>query len=217
MIVLGIDGALGEFSAAVACDGEPLAQLSAPGNVALERGLETVANALRSANVQPAALDRIAVGIGPGGFTGLRIAVTYAKSLAQTWHRPLCGISSFDLLEAGHNCGRILTVVHGRTGIISARFRDGARQRRASGRIADVLEAVLPARSAEPLALAGAAEDVLAPLAERGLVVHHLAPVFPSAATAAAALAGAVAPAESLHEVRADYGEQPAARVPRPR
>jgi tRNA threonylcarbamoyladenosine biosynthesis protein TsaB len=214
MIVLGLDGALGGFSAAVARDRRSLAERSAPDASALERGLDTIATVLRAANVQPATLDRVAVGIGPGGFTGLRIAISYAKSLAQAWRLPLCGISSFDLLEAGHNVTPLLTIVRGRPGIISARYRDDSGERRASGRIADVLGTVLPPKSAEPLALAGAAEDVLAALAERGTVVHQLAPVYPTAAAAAAALAVARAPAKRLHEVRADYGEQPAARAP---
>jgi tRNA threonylcarbamoyladenosine biosynthesis protein TsaB len=216
VIVLGIDGALGAFSAAVARDRKIAAKASESGNVALEAGLSIVARVIEQSGVVPSDLDRIAVGCGPGGFTGLRIAISYAKSLAQAWERPLTAIDSFDLLEYGTELDRVLTVVVGRPGVISARYRDGARSMRASGRVADVLGELDPAlRYGNGMAVIGAPEDVLAALAERGVVVHPR-PSLASPAASAAALAAALRePAASVHAVRADYGELPAARVPR--
>jgi tRNA threonylcarbamoyladenosine biosynthesis protein TsaB len=214
MNVLAIDGALGGFSAAVARDGRVAASRSEPGSVALERGVATIDAVLREANLAAEQIQRLAVGAGPGSFTGLRIAITYAKSLAAVWQRPLVPIPSFDLLEFGREFERVLSVVTGRPGVISVRYRDGAVTRRASGRIADVLDEVA-AEGETALDVVGASKDVLDALAERGIIVRSFEPaVTPAAAAAALAAPSRLLP-KSLHEVRADYGELPAARPPK--
>lgn len=43
-------------------------------------------------------IDALAVGIGPGSWTGLRIGLTAMKTLAQTRAIPIAGISSFDAI-----------------------------------------------------------------------------------------------------------------------
>lgn len=47
------------------------------------------------------AASRILVGIGPGSFTGIRVAIAAAHGLAIGWGAELCGISSLALLAAG--------------------------------------------------------------------------------------------------------------------
>jgi tRNA threonylcarbamoyl adenosine modification protein YeaZ len=209
MNVLAVDGALGAFSAAVARDDRIAASRCESGNVALERGLALVEAACDDARVHPSDVDRLAVGMGPGSFTGLRIAITYAKSLAAAWNRPLVSISSFDLLEFGSDRDPVLAVVVGRPGVISARYRHGRKSERASGRIGDVLEELRFPPEGE-LSVVGAPKDVLDALAERGIIVHPIDPMVTPAAAAAALAASSRAPASSLHEVRADYGELPA-------
>lgn len=221
MNVLALDGALGGFSAAVASENRLAASAQETGNVALERGLGLVQSVLAEAAVTGNQLDRLAVGIGPGGFTGLRIAIAYAKSLAAAWKRPLVPISSFDLLEYGGTFERVLTVVVGRPGVISARYRCHGRIKRASGRTDDVLDEVLlevgtqDHKEVGALDVVGAPKDVLHALAERRIQVRSFDPAVTPAAAAAALAASSLTPARSVHEVGADYGELPAAKTPK--
>lgn len=212
MIVLGIDGAMGPFSAAIVHDRSAAVELE--GNVALEQGLEAVARVLRETHVLPDRLDRIAVSVGPGGFTGLRIALVYAKSLALSWRKPLVGISTFDVLEYGHALHRCLAIAQGRAGVVSARYRDGDAERRASGLLDRVLDRILPENDGRPLCVAGAAAGALAALGERGWAVERLEAQASPPSVPVAMLGRTRTPAPSLHEVRADYGESPAAKVP---
>jgi tRNA threonylcarbamoyladenosine biosynthesis protein TsaB len=71
----------------------------------LERVRETplpslVAQVLTDAKVQSQDIDRLVVGLGPGSYTGVRLAISFA----QGWHlglgTPVVGISSLDALAA---------------------------------------------------------------------------------------------------------------------
>ena len=53
---------------------------------------------LRRANVDPARLAGLAVAIGPGSYTALRIGLGLAKGLALAHNLPLCGVPTFDIL-----------------------------------------------------------------------------------------------------------------------
>src|SRR2546422_1711126 len=61
-----------------------------------------VAETLSLAGVQLEELGGIAVSVGPGSFTGLRIGVTAAKSLAYARGLPVAGISTLEALAADH-------------------------------------------------------------------------------------------------------------------
>jgi tRNA threonylcarbamoyl adenosine modification protein YeaZ len=207
--VLGIDAGLGSFSAALFENGRAGATRELPGKSALESGMRAIAEVTQGRRI-----DRIGVGIGPGSFTGVRIAISYAKALALGWGVPLCGVTSFDALECGLTLEEpILTVVQGRQNVISVRNRSEDTEWRASGYIRDVLDQF--GRGLCRLTVVGDAEDVLPGLAERGWSVHAVKRAVEPPALAIAMLAEQRAPASSLHEVRADYGELPAVSVPK--
>lgn len=59
-----------------------------------------VAELLKESNLTPAQIDRLVVAQGPGSYTGLRIGVTAAKTLASTLNKELVGVSSLKLVAA---------------------------------------------------------------------------------------------------------------------
>ncbi|MDQ6420091.1 tRNA (adenosine(37)-N6)-threonylcarbamoyltransferase complex dimerization subunit type 1 TsaB [Paenibacillus sp. LHD-117] len=56
---------------------------------------------MSEAGVAPDELAAIIVGNGPGSYTGMRIAVTAAKTLAWCWRKPLVGVSSLEAIGFG--------------------------------------------------------------------------------------------------------------------
>jgi tRNA threonylcarbamoyladenosine biosynthesis protein TsaB len=82
---------------------------------------------LGQAGLRPADLHVVAVDVGPGLFTGLRVGVAAAKGLAQSLGLRVATATSLEILlaaaeEAGHR-GRLLAVVDARRGEVFAAAR----------------------------------------------------------------------------------------------
>jgi tRNA threonylcarbamoyladenosine biosynthesis protein TsaB len=81
---------------------------------------------LRRASVDPARLASVAVAIGPGSYTALRIGVALAKGLALAHDLPLCGVPTFDVLMKAQpsGAGKVFAVLQaGRRRILAATYR----------------------------------------------------------------------------------------------
>ncbi len=101
MIVLALDTALEACSVAVVQDGRPLAKRSEPmlrGHQ--ERLAPMVAEVMAEAGMAFGALDRIAVTIGPGSFTGLRVGLAFAKAMSLALDIPCLGVGTLEALAA---------------------------------------------------------------------------------------------------------------------
>ncbi|HXX64311.1 MAG TPA: tRNA (adenosine(37)-N6)-threonylcarbamoyltransferase complex dimerization subunit type 1 TsaB [Bacteroidota bacterium] len=93
MTVLGIETATAVCGSAIVRDGRLLGEaLLEIDRVHAERLLGQIEEILRVANAAPRDLEGIAVSIGPGSFTGLRIGVSVAKGLAFARGIPIIGV-----------------------------------------------------------------------------------------------------------------------------
>jgi tRNA threonylcarbamoyladenosine biosynthesis protein TsaB len=107
------------------------------------RLLPLASDLLVEAHIDWPELERIAVGVGPGTFTGLRIGIATARGLAQSLGVELVGVSSLRALahgalahgalpygalphNAGHHAQRVLAAIDARRGeVFVAAYDDG--------------------------------------------------------------------------------------------
>jgi tRNA threonylcarbamoyladenosine biosynthesis protein TsaB len=102
LTTLAFDTATPAPSLAVLRDGALLLERTlAPEPGAGRRVAEEIHLLLRAAAVEVGELDEIVVGVGPGGFTGLRIGIATALGLGQALAIPVAGVVSLEALALG--------------------------------------------------------------------------------------------------------------------
>lgn len=101
-IILAFDTATDRLTVAVGTDKRVLAEINvvAP-REHMERLLPAVDKVLNESKIPMEQIDAVAVGVGPGSFTGVRIGVTTARGFAQGWNKKLIGISTSDCVAYG--------------------------------------------------------------------------------------------------------------------
>ncbi|WP_273726129.1 tRNA (adenosine(37)-N6)-threonylcarbamoyltransferase complex dimerization subunit type 1 TsaB [Brucella gallinifaecis] len=62
--------------------------------------MDYIEQAMTQSGITMADLDRVAVNVGPGSFTGVRIGVSAARGFALALGRPAIGVSAFDALAS---------------------------------------------------------------------------------------------------------------------
>lgn len=103
MLILAIDTAL-EACAAAVLDTEA-GKLLVQEQLLMKRGhaealMPMIARVMRAADLAFTALDRIAVTVGPGSFTGLRVGISAARGLALAAKRPTVGLTTLSAYAA---------------------------------------------------------------------------------------------------------------------
>ena len=96
MLILAFDTATPEASVAIARDGEVFGERSSQA----VRVLADADELLHSAGLTPADLDAMAVGVGPGSFTGVRVGLAAARGLSLALDLPVAGLSTLGALAA---------------------------------------------------------------------------------------------------------------------
>jgi len=97
MLTLAFDTATGIATSALVDGDEVLGERSSRAQTLLE----DVDALLRQAGAHPSEIDRLAVGIGPGSFTGVRIGLAAARGLALSLGVEGAGVSTLAALAAG--------------------------------------------------------------------------------------------------------------------
>lgn len=205
MLSLVIDTCLGACQAALANGPHVLVSASEP----MQRGHQErlapmTAEVLAEAGVRPAEIARIAVTIGPGSFTGLRVGLAFAKGLRFATGAELTGIGTLPALAADGG-PRAAGVIDARRGQVYLQAFEAGRALMAP----DVLP--LPIAAAR-LAELGGGFDVVGPGA--GLFAEFLGPdrVIEIAAPSLEALIALAAKAEPAADLRPLYLRAPDAR-----
>ena len=151
MKVLGLDTATSGCSAALWIDGRVTARRAEPMARGQAEALVPMVEAvLADAGLRFTDLDRIAVTVGPGAFTGVRLAVALAQGIALALDRPVLPVSTLAVLAAGAPAAagdRIVAAIDARMGeVYLGAFDRGGGEPRAlmPERVVGPVDAALP-------------------------------------------------------------------------
>lgn len=226
MIVLGVDTsttatavalALGDGAVREARDDPPAGHH--PGHATRLLGL--AGELLEAAGTDWSEVQRIAVGAGPGAFTGLRVGVATARGLAQSLGVELLAVASTAALAlpALQESQRVLAAIDARRGeLFAAVYGPGARELVPPRAVPPELVAELAAQAglADPCGLPAVGDGALryrGELERSGLTVPASdSPLHLLRAQAVCALAG-TAPAGDYQLVLPDYRRRPDAEL----
>lgn len=159
MNLLGLDTSTAASAVCVLrADGEPFELRPEPGAL-FERPahsaelLPRAAEALERAGLDWPDLDAVAVGVGPGAFTGLRIGIVTARALARAAGAGLRPVSSLAALAAGIDAPLALPLIDARRGqLFGALYEHGVQRRAPFAAAPEPLAAELRDAGLKPLA-----------------------------------------------------------------
>jgi tRNA threonylcarbamoyladenosine biosynthesis protein TsaB len=117
VVILAFDTATSATTVALCRDGDAIEARDDPPSGERPRHatrlMPLVVELMERAGVEWGAVERLAVGVGPGTFTGLRIGIATARGLAQATRIPLVGVSTLRSL-ALNSPGPVLAVLDAR-------------------------------------------------------------------------------------------------------
>src|SRR5438477_7110440 len=125
MLVLGIDTSTAQVGVAIGGHEGVLAQAhSSRGKRHAENLTPAIDFVRRQARIDLDEISCVAVDLGPGLFTGLRVGVASAKAIAHALRVPMIGVPSLDLLAfpVRFSPRRIVEAIDARRGVIFYAF-----------------------------------------------------------------------------------------------
>jgi tRNA threonylcarbamoyladenosine biosynthesis protein TsaB len=157
--VLGFDTSTAATSACLLReDGEPFERVPGPGRLFERPGhaaelMPAIDSVMREAGVGWTDVGAIAVGIGPGTFTGLRIGIATARALAHATGIELRPVSSLAALAAGIDARVRLPLIDAKRGeVFAALYEDGTERWEPFAAAPDELAGRLREAPANPVA-----------------------------------------------------------------
>ena len=169
MLVLAIDTALAACSVAV-LDTET-SGMRAMESLPMQRGhaealMPMVARVMDAAKLEFAQIDRIAVTIGPGSFTGLRVGIAAARGIALAAGKPSVGLSTLSAYAAPRMTQRdsipVVAAIDARHNHVYLQVFGSGGRTLVSPRIAPMREAVRAAALGPVRVVGSAAKDLAA-------------------------------------------------------
>ena len=226
MRVLAIDTAL-EACAAAVLDTDH-GEITASETLSMVRGhaealMPLVARVMGAAGIAFADLDRIAVTIGPGSFTGLRVGISAARGIALAAGKPAIGLSTLAgfaaPLIAEDDSTNVVAAIDARHDHVYLQVFGTGGRTLVAPRVATLRDAVRAAITGHPRVVGSAANQVAAAW-PRGvepplLVEQRGAPDIGWMARLGAAAADGHGPPKPLYLRAPDAQPQHAARLPR--
>jgi len=111
-------------------------------------------------------IDRIAVTVGPGSFTGVRVGIAAARGIALAADKPAIGLTTLAAFTAPHVAagfaGTVIPVIDARHGHVYMQVFGPGGRATIPPRLAAVREAVEAARSHAPALITGSATSLVA-------------------------------------------------------
>jgi tRNA threonylcarbamoyladenosine biosynthesis protein TsaB len=166
-LILGLDTSFGPVSAALATlEGEHVASFAAdnPPGTQAETLPPLVAQMFASAHVAFSRLDRIAVTVGPGAFTGVRVGLAFAKGLRLATGAVILGVTTLECLAAQAGGRAVGVAIDAKRGEVYAQAFDAALAPLTEASVLPVAEAAARFRAVlrAPFVLTGSGAPLVA-------------------------------------------------------
>ncbi len=174
MRLLAIDTALEACSVGVVDGESTITRTENIGRGHAEILMGQVESALAEAGLEFADLDRIAVVVGPGSFTGLRVGIAAARGFALVTGKPALGVGTLAVHAAAGRGAPVLATLAAGRGEIYAQFFAADGSEAGPARVAS--PAVFAAEMAAETVLAGSGSDLVIaalPMDVRPRVIHR--------------------------------------------